>query len=140
LADLLNELCMKKELPKTILYSLNPNDNAAIGTIIGCFQGSGVKGKVQHGSAWWFNDNKTGMESQIISLANLGLLGNFIGMTTDSRSILSYVRHDYFRRILSNILGRWVEDGEYPNDMEALGQMVKNISHNNAAEYFGFHK
>lgn len=137
LADFLDALSVREELPKTVLYSLNPNDNAAIGTIIGCFQG-GVKGKIQHGSAWWFNDNKTGMESQLTSLANLGHLGNFIGMTTDSRSILSYVRHEYFRRILCNLLGRWAEDGELPNDSELLGKMVQNISYRNGIEYFEF--
>jgi len=139
-ADLLNRLDWEGGLPKTVLYSLNPNDNAAIGTIIGCFQGEGVRGRMQHGSAWWFNDNKTGMENQLISLANLGLIGAFIGMTTDSRSILSYTRHEYFRRILCNLLGRWAEDGEYPNDIEALGLMVKNISYTNCAEFFGFNK
>ncbi len=100
LSDFLNALNKTDELPKTIIYSLNPNDNEAIGTIIGCFQDSTCKGKIQHGSAWWFNDNKTGMIEQMTSLANLGLLANFVGMLTDSRSFLSYTRHEYFRRIL----------------------------------------
>ncbi len=100
MADFLNALNASDELPKTIIYSLNPNDNAAIGTILGCFHDSGAIGKIQQGSAWWFNDHKTGMIEQMTSLANLGLLGNFIGMLTDSRSFLSYTRHEYFRRIL----------------------------------------
>ena len=115
MADFLNALNASDELPKTIIYSLNPNDNAAIGTILGCFQDSGAIGKIQQGSAWWFNDHKTGMIEQMTSLANLGLLGNFIGMLTDSRSFLSYTRHEYFRRILCELIGGWVENGEYPS-------------------------
>ena len=124
--------------PKTIIYSLNPNDNAAIGTILGCFQDAGTVGKIQQGSAWWFNDHKTGMTEQMTSLANLGLLGNFIGMLTDSRSFLSYTRHEYFRRILCELIGGWVENGEYPADMGVLGGMVEDISYRNAVRYFGF--
>ena len=97
-ADFLNSLIASNELPKTILYSLNPNDNEAIGTILGCFQGTEAAGKIQQGSAWWFNDHKTGMIAQMTSLANLGLLANFVGMLTDSRSFLSYTRHEYFRQ------------------------------------------
>ncbi len=138
LSAYLDNLCRKNLLPKTILYSLNPNDNAAIGTLIGCFQEAGAFGKMQQGSAWWFNDNKTGMIEQLTSLANLGLLGNFIGMLTDSRSFLSYTRHEYFRRILCNLIGGWVEQGEYPEDMEYLGKMVMDISYYNAMKYFGF--
>ena len=138
MADLLNALNKTDELPKTIIYSLNPNDNAAIGTILGCFQGSGIVGKVQQGSAWWFNDHKQGMMDQMISLANLGLLGNFIGMLTDSRSFLSYTRHEYFRRIMCELVGNWVENGEYPDDMNSLEKIVKNIAYNNAIQYFGF--
>lgn len=138
MADLLNALNATDELPKTILYSLNPNDNASIGTIIGCFQDPSAVGKIQQGSAWWFNDHKTGMTDQMISLANLGLLGNFIGMLTDSRSFLSYTRHEYFRRILCELIGNWVENGEYPNDVKVLSKMVQNISYNNAVSYFGF--
>ena len=125
-------------LPKTIIYSLNPNDNATIDTILGAFQGTEAKGKIQHGSAWWFNDHKTGMREQMISLANLSLLGNFIGMLTDSRSFLSYTRHEYFRRILCNIIGGWVEDGEYPADFERLTKIVQGIAYYNAKNYFKF--
>lgn len=138
MADFLNALNASDQIPRTIIYSLNPNDNAAIGTIIGCFQDAGVVGKIQQGSAWWFNDHKTGMTDQMISLANLGLLGNFIGMLTDSRSYLSYTRHEYFRRILCDLVGKWVENGEYPNDEIALGKMIENISYYNAVNYFGF--
>lgn len=138
MADFLNAMNRADALPKTIIYSLNPNDDEAIGTILGCFQGPGVAGKVQQGSAWWFNDHKTGMTKQMTSLANLGLLGNFIGMLTDSRSFLSYPRHEYFRRILCDLLGSWVENGEYPKDMKKLETIVKGISYNNAVRYFGF--
>lgn len=137
-ADFLNALCRTGELPKTILYSLNPVDNAVIGTILGCFQGDGVRGKIQQGSAWWFNDHKPGMTEQITSLASLGLLGNFIGMLTDSRSFVSYPRHEYFRRILCDFIGRLVENGEYPEDYEMLRKIVEDISYNNAVVYFGF--
>lgn len=137
LTALLDDLNSAGVLPKTILYSLNPNDDAVLDSLVGCFQGGGV-GRVQHGSAWWFNDHRPGMEKQLTSLANVGLLGNFIGMLTDSRSFLSYPRHEYFRRILCNLLGGWVENGEYPQDMELLGQMVRDISYNNAVRFFGF--
>ncbi len=136
LASLLNELEKTNELPKTIIYSLNPGDNELIASIIGAFQGTEIVGKIQHGSGWWFNDNKTEMIAQITSLANLGLLANFIGMLTDSRSFLSYTRHEYFRRILCNLIGNWVENGEYPSDIELLGNMVQDICFNNAARYF----
>ncbi len=138
LADFLNSLSITDQLPKTIIYSLNPNDDAAIGTILGCFQDSGAVGKIQQGSAWWFNDNKTGMQAQMTSLANLGLLSNFVGMLTDSRSFLSYTRHEYFRRILCELVGGWVENGEYPADKRALEEIVKGVSYNNAVRYFGF--
>ena len=137
-ADFLNAVNEAGNLPKTILYSLNPNDDEALGTILGCFQDSSAIGKIQQGSAWWFNDNKTGMMKQMTSLANLGLLGNFIGMLTDSRSFLSYPRHEYFRRILCELVGGWVENGEYPKDMKALEKIIKGISYNNAVRYFGF--
>ena len=137
MADFLNALSATNDIPKTILYSLNPNDNASIGSIIGCFQGD-IPGKIQQGSAWWFNDHKIGMTEQITSLANLGCLGNFVGMLTDSRSFLSYTRHEYFRRILCDIFGTWVENGEYPADMKALEELVKGICYNNAVKYFGF--
>lgn len=138
LADFLDALNISNELPKTILYSLNPNDDAAVGTIIGCFQDSSAAGKLQQGSAWWFNDHYEGMRAQIKSLAALGCLGNFNGMLTDSRSFLSYTRHEYFRRILCQLIGEWVESGQYPNDNNALKELVENISFNNAVRYFGF--
>lgn len=138
LAEFLNALNERRALPKTILYSLNPGDNEMLGSLIGCFQNADAAGKLQQGSAWWFNDHKTGMLQQMTSLANLGLLGNFIGMLTDSRSFLSYPRHEYFRRILCELLGTWVENGEYPNDWDMLSRLVKDISYNNAVRYFGF--
>jgi glucuronate isomerase len=137
LSKFLDKLDDTDELPKTILYCLNPRDNDVLGTIIGCFQGGGIPGKIQVGSGWWFNDQKDGMTKQIISLSNLGLLSLFVGMLTDSRSFLSYTRHEYFRRILCNIIGEWVESGEAPNDFELLGTMVQNICFDNAKEYFG---
>lgn len=138
-ADFLNALNTAGNLPKTILYSLNPADNELLGTILGCFQNSDAVGKIQQGSAWWFNDNKTGMRKQMISLANLGLLGNFIGMLTDSRSFLSYPRHEYFRRILCGLVGEWVENGEYPSDRAELEKLIRGICYQNAVRYFGFH-
>ncbi len=138
IADYLNALVKTDELPKTIIYSLNPNDNQAIGTILGCFQDSTAVAKIQQGSAWWFNDHKKGMQDQMISLANLGNLSGFVGMLTDSRSFLSYTRHDYFRRILCELLGTWVENGEYPDDFDTLSEIVKGICYNNAVKYFGF--
>ncbi len=136
LAGLLDHLYQEDLLPKTVIYSLDPADNAMIDTLIGAFQGTEIAGKLQHGSAWWFNDNKTGMEEQLKSLANLSLLGNFVGMLTDSRSFLSYTRHEYFRRILCNLLGGWAENGEYPADLNALGKIVSDICHHNAERYF----
>lgn len=130
----------ENSLPKTILYSLNPADNEWIDTLIGAFQSDEIPSKIQHGCAWWFNDHKQGMESHLTSLANLGILGNFIGMLTDSRSLLSYARHEYFRRILCNLIGTWVENGEYPNDIEYLGSLVEDICSNNAKRYFNFDK
>mgnify|MGYP000514928390 FL=1 len=137
MADFLNALSATNEIPKTIIYSLNPNDNASIGTILGCFQEK-FPGKIQQGSAWWFNDHKTGMTEQMTSLGNLGCLGNFIGMLTDSRSFLSYTRHEYFRRIMCELIGGWVDNGEYPADMKSLETIVKGICYNNAVNYFGF--
>ncbi len=138
MADYLNVLNITDELPKTVIYSLNPNDNHAIGSILGCFQDSTAVAKIQQGSAWWFNDHKTGMQDQMTSLANLGNLSGFIGMLTDSRSFLSYTRHEYFRRILCNLVGNWVENGEFPADMEILGEIITDISYNNAKRYFQF--
>ena len=140
IARLLSDLDEQGACPKTILYSLNPADNAQLGTIIGCFQDSTVPGKIQHGSAWWFNDNKTGMQEQMTVLANLGLLGNFIGMLTDSRSFLSYPRHEYFRRILCNLIGNWVENGEYPNNEASLKKIVEGVCYHNAIRYFDLKK
>lgn len=136
LTGFLNCLESKGNLPKTIIYSLNGADNSAIDTILGAFQGTEVAGKIQHGSAWWFNDNKQGMIEQMVSLANLSVLGNFIGMLTDSRSFLSYTRHEYFRRILCNLIGEWVENGEYPNDQKQLKEIVEGICYTNAKNYF----
>ena len=136
LAKLLDTLYSKDALPRTILYSLDAGDNAFLDTLMGAFQGSEIPGKIQHGSAWWFNDNKTGMIEQLTSLGNLGVMGNFIGMLTDSRSFLSYTRHEYFRRILCNLVGEWVENGEYPNNEKALGEIVSGICYYNAKRYF----
>lgn len=137
LTAFMNALDSTNELPKTILYSLNPVDNELLGTLLGCFQDDTIPGKIQQGSAWWFNDTKSGMEDQMKSLANLGILGTFVGMLTDSRSFLSYTRHDYFRRIMCNLIGNWVENGEYPNDDEALKRIVEGICCKNAERYFG---
>ena len=136
LAAFLNALDETDELPKTILYSLNPHDNAAIETVMGAFQNGSAVGKLQHGSAWWFNDHKQGMTEQMTSLANEGFLAGFVGMLTDSRSFLSYARHEYFRRILCELLGSWVENGEYPNDDKALKTIVQGICVKNAERYF----
>ena len=137
LAKFFDVLEAEGKLPRTILYSLNPNDNESLLTIAGCFQG-GEPGKMQLGSAWWYNDQKDGMEAQMKLLANAGLLSRFVGMLTDSRSFMSYPRHEYFRRILCNILGEWVENGEAPKDLKLLGGMVEDISFNNAVNYFKF--
>ncbi len=138
LSKILDSLEKKDALPKTILYTLNPKDNYVIGTMLGNFQKAPTKGKIQFGSGWWFNDQRDGMEGQMKALANLGMLSNFVGMLTDSRSFVSYTRHEYFRRIMCNLIGKWVEDGEYPKDMEILEKIVKNISYYNAKEYFDF--
>ncbi len=137
LSRLLDSLDATNELPKTILYTLNPKDNYVLGTMIGNFQGGGIAGKIQFGSGWWFNDQKDGMIEQMKALGNLGLLSKFVGMLTDSRSFLSYTRHEYFRRILCNLLGSWVKNGEFPQDYDLLGKIVQDICYNNAKEYFG---
>jgi len=137
LSKFLDSLNKTDELPKTIIYALNPRDNYLIGAIIGNFQGGSIPGKIQFGSGWWFNDQKDGMEMQMSALANLGLLSRFVGMLTDSRSFLSFPRHEYFRRILCNLIGNWVENGEAPEDYNLLGKMVEDISYNNAVNYFG---
>lgn len=149
--DSINDLCIAEKLskfldnlecddilPKTILYTLNPKDNYVLGTMLGNFQKAPTAGKIQFGSGWWFNDNRDGMEAQMQALANLGILGKFVGMLTDSRSFVSYPRHEYFRRILCNMLGDWVEKGEYPADFNALEKIVKGICYTNAKEYFNF--
>ncbi|NLW56532.1 MAG: glucuronate isomerase [Firmicutes bacterium] len=137
LVAFLDKLDETNELPKMILYSLNPIDNEMLATIAGSFQGGGIPGKMQLGSGWWFNDQKDGMIRQMVALANIGLLSKFVGMLTDSRSFLSYTRHEYFRRLLCDLLGDWVEKGEAPNDLDLMGQMVQNICYYNAKEYFG---
>jgi len=138
LAGFLNALEKTGELPKTILYSLNPYDNEVLLAVMGCFQDGTVPGKIQLGSAWWFNDHKDGMRAQMKALASMGLLRRFVGMLTDSRSFLSYTRHEYFRRILCNLIGEWAEAGEVPMDMNLLGSMVREICYYNAKNYFGF--
>ena len=149
--DSINDLCIAEDLgaclnhlecndclPKTILYTLNPKDNYVLGTMLGCFQGAGVAGKIQFGSGWWFNDQRDGMEAQMQALANLGTLSAFVGMLTDSRSFVSYPRHEYFRRIMCNLIGKWVDDGEYPEDYKALEKIVTGIAYHNAKNYFKF--
>ncbi|MDR2633063.1 MAG: glucuronate isomerase [Treponema sp.] len=139
LARFLDLLQSRQKLPKTILYSLNPKDLYTLGSIMGSFQGDGIPGKMQLGSAWWFLDHKDGMENQMKVLGNLGLLSRFVGMLTDSRSFLSYPRHEYFRRILCNILGIWAEAGEIPLDFPLLSGMVRDIAFRNAQRYFAIH-
>lgn len=138
LAEFLNTLNSEHLLPKTILYSLNPQDNAAIDSIIGCFQDSSASSKLQHGAAWWFNDHRKGITDHLTTLASIGCLGTFVGMLTDSRSFLSYTRHDYFRRILCEQISQWVLSGEYPDDPVRLNRLVEDISYNNAYHYFHF--
>ena len=149
--DSINDLCIAEDLgafmnhlevanclPKTILYTLNPKDNYVLGTMLGCFQSAPTQGKIQFGSGWWFNDQRDGMEAQMQALANLGMLANFVGMLTDSRSFVSYPRHEYFRRILCNLIGKWVDEGEYPEDYKTLEKIVTGICYYNAKRYFNF--
>ena len=149
--DSINDLCIAENLskfmdsleyrdvlPKTILYTLNPKDNYVLGTMLGNFQKAPVAGKIQFGSGWWFNDQRDGMEGQMQALANLGMLARFVGMLTDSRSFVSYPRHEYFRRILCNLIGKWVDEGEYPADMDTLTEIVSGICYHNALKYFNF--
>ena len=149
--DSVNDLCIAEPLakfmdnleyddclPKTILYTLNPKDNYVLGTMLGNFQKAPTAGKIQFGSGWWFNDQRDGMTEQMKSLANLGMISRFVGMLTDSRSFVSYTRHEYFRRIMCNLIGSWVDAGEYPKDYEALETIIKGICYNNANEYFKF--
>lgn len=149
--DSINDLCIAEKLsafmnnleysdclPKTILYTLNPKDNYVLGTMLGNFQKAPTPGKIQFGSGWWFNDQRDGMEAQMCALANLGMISRFVGMLTDSRSFVSYPRHEYFRRIMCNLIGKWVEDGEYPADFDMLSKIVKGIAYENAKNYFNF--
>ena len=136
LSKFMDNLEQKNMLPKTILYSLNGKDNITLATLMGCFQGEDIAGKIQLGSAWWFLDNIDGMEAQIKCLANEGALASFVGMLTDSRSLLSYPRHEYFRRILCNIIGQWVEDEMFTDDEKILKKLVQNICVHNAEKFF----
>ena len=140
MAKLFDRMTMNDALPRTIIYPIDPTENAAIGTLIGSYQvdAEGGMPRVMQGSAWWFNDNLPGMRAQMISLASLSAFGNFLGMLTDSRSFVSYPRHEYFRRILCDIIGDWVENGEYPCDIDALAQLVMDICYNNTKNFFGF--
>jgi glucuronate isomerase len=138
LVKTLDALEKENKLPRTILYSLNPNDNQVIASIINSFQNGQIPGKIQFGTAWWFNDTKEGMIEQMKALASIGIFSRFVGMLTDSRSFLSYPRHEYFRRLMCSFVGDWVENGEFPEDMEFLGKLVQNISYYNAKEYFKF--
>ena len=136
LSALLNAMEQDNNLPKTILYTLNPKDNYVLATMLGNFQSAETAGKIQFGSGWWFNDQRDGMTEQMKALANLGALNKFVGMLTDSRSFLSYTRHEYFRRILCNLIGEWVANGEFPMDYQILGKIIEDISFNNAIKYF----
>jgi glucuronate isomerase len=138
LSGFLNDLDSTDQLAKTVLYNLNPADNEVFATMAGNFNDGSIKGKVQFGSGWWYLDQKDGMEKQINTLSNMGLLSCFVGMLTDSRSFLSFPRHEYFRRILCNLIGKDVENGELPADEKWLGKIVSDISYHNAKEYFGF--
>ena len=138
LSKFLDRLDSTNQLAKTILYNLNPADNELMAAMIGNYNDGTVAGKIQYGSSWWFLDQKQGMTQQINALSNLGLLSRFIGMLTDSRSFMSYPRHEYFRRILCNILGEEIENGELPNDLAWTGKVVQDICYNNSKEYFGW--
>jgi glucuronate isomerase len=137
-SKLFSRLDEEGKLAKTIIYPINPRDNEMVGAMIGNFQDGSVPGKIQFGSGWWFNDQMDGMLRQIEALSQLGLLSRFVGMLTDSRSFLSFTRHEYFRRILCNKLGVEIESGIIPNEVDFIGKMVEDISYNNAAEYFDF--
>ena len=137
LSAFLDRLDTHDKLPKTILYNLNPADNYLFATMIGNFQDGTIPGKIQLGSGWWFLEQKEAMESQMNALSNLGLLSRFVGMVTDSRSFMSYPRHEYFRRVLCNLIGKDMENGEIPNDDNLVGPMIRNICYNNAEEFLG---
>jgi glucuronate isomerase len=136
LSRILDDMEKRDGLPRTILYGLNPTHDAMLATMIGNFQGKGIRGRVQWGAPWWFNDTKMGMEAHLTTLASLGMLAHFVGMLTDSRSFISYPRHDYFRRILANQMGKWVENGEFPRDIDLLNKIAGGIAYYNAKEYF----
>ena len=136
LINFLNALEQQDALPKTILYSLAPNRDAILETVAGCFPQASVAGKIQNGAAWWFNDTASGIRNHLIALAEGGLLGNHVGMLTDSRSFLSYVRHDYFRRILCGLLGEWAEKGQCPDNLQWLGGLIQDVCYNNVKRYF----
>lgn len=138
LSRFLDSLCRENCLPKTILFNLNDKDNTVLATMLGNFQSSEAESKIQFGPAWWFLDTMDGMTAQLKSLGNLGVLGKFVGMETDSRSFTSYARHEYFRRILCRLLGRWIEDGWYAYDEDTVKEIVQGICYNNAVKYFGF--
>lgn len=138
ISKILDALEKENALPKTILYTLNPKDNYVLATMLGCFQKGPVPCKIQFGSGWWFNDQRDGMEAQLCSFANLSLLPRFVGMLTDSRSFVSYTRHEYFRRIFCNLIGKWVDEGEYPNNPKMLEKIVKGVCYENARTYFKF--
>ena len=138
LSAFMNRLDVEDKLPKTILYNLNPRDNEVFATMAGNFNDGSLSGKIQWGSAWWFLDQKDGMEKQIDALSNMGLLSQFVGMLTDSRSFLSFPRHEYFRRILCNMIGKDIQNGELPNDIKWLGKLVEDICYGNAKRYFEF--
>jgi len=137
LCAFLDRLDQEQALPKTIIYNVNPADNYAVATAIGSFQEGPVAAKIQFGSGWWFLDQKEGIEWQLNALSNTGLLSRFVGMLTDSRSFMSFPRHEYFRRVFCNLLGREVENGELPNDEKLLGTMVQNVCYRNAEQYLG---
>jgi glucuronate isomerase len=136
LAKFLGKLDSTNQLTKTILYNLNPTDNELFATMAGNFNDGTIPGKIQFGSAWWFLDQKDGMTKQLNALSNMGLLSRLVGMLTDSRSFLSYPRHEYFRRILCNLFGEEIESGELPNDVEWTGKVIQDICYNNAKDYF----
>lgn len=140
LSRFLDRLEVSGQLPRIILYNLNPSDNAVFSTMTGNFMGDGVEGKLQHGPAWWFHDQKEGMEDHLQTLSNMSLLNRFVGMVTDSRSFLSFPRHEYYRRVLCNMLGSDIERGIVPQDFGMIGDMVKRLCYNNALDYFGYHE
>ena len=137
LARFLDLLDRTDELPKTVLFSLNQNHNDILAAMAGNFQDGRTRGKVQFGAAWWFNDQKDGIERHLVSIANMGVMATFIGMLTDARSVFSFVRHEYFRRIVCNLIGRWIDDGELPRDLKHVGGIVQDICYNNALRFFG---